>query len=349
MPEGIGLRLHSRPRDDCEYFPTSESGSAKISNKLKSATPTDAAAAASRTEDSRVLIVYYSQAGQTRRAAELLGRSFDAGATIRFCNLANVPGIGGLYPMPWSFFGFLRAQPGSFRPREQFYGHASLELKDFDLLVLVYPVWFLSPASPVGAWLEQLPAGCLTGKRVVTVCTARNMWVEAQRIVRQQIEKKGGVVVAHAALEDRAPDAKTLVTTPYFFLTGNKSFENPKRRAAFPPFGIDETEYDRLARFGEAVAAMQSHERLAAFETKPRRVLAEIVGRRISQFYCSLWPVVRHLPRAVGDVYMSLVAVATVVSMLVLMPPTVLVARLPGLSRLLASWPDKMLSRGERA
>jgi len=297
----------------------------------------------------RILIVYYSQAGQTERAAELLARSFGAGATIQLRNLANDLGIRGLYPMPWSFFGFLRAQPGSFSPRERFETHAAVEPDSFDIMVLVYPVWFLSPASPVGAWLEQLPRGCLAGKRIVTVCTARNMWVEAQRIVRELIEENGGIVVAHAALEDRAPEAKSLVTTPYFFLTGSKSFASAKRRAAFPPFGIDDAEYDRLGRFGAAVAAMRSNERVAAFDTKPRRVLAEIVGRRISQFYCGLWPLVRHLPSGVGNAYMGLVAVATIISMIVLMPPTALVARLPGLSRLLASWPDKLLSRGERA
>jgi hypothetical protein len=315
------------------------------------ATPDDGNARAARAGRARVVIAYYSQAGQTRRAAELLARSFDASAraTARSCNLADDAGISGLYPMPWSFFGFLRAQPGSFRPREKFASQASIDPGDFDVLVLVYPVWFLSPASPVGAWLEQLPAGCLAGKRVITVCTSRNMWVEAQRIVRERIEQKGGIVVAHAALEDRAPEAKSLITTPYFFLTGNKRFASPKRRAAFPPFGIDETEYERLARFGHAVAAMQSHHRIASFEIKPRRVLAEIVGRRISQFYCGLWPLVRHLPRAVGDGYMGLVAVATIISMLVLMPPTALVARLPGLSRLLAAWPDKMLSRDKHS
>jgi hypothetical protein len=316
-------------------------------NDMNLTIPSDGAALGLRIRDARVLIVYYSQSGQTGRAAELLARSFAAGATTRFCNLADDPGINGLYPMPWSLFGFLRAQPGSFTPRERFQSHASIEPGEFDILALVYPVWFLSPASPVGAWLNQLPAGCLAGKCVLTVCTSRNMWVEAQRIVRERIEEKGGIVVAHAALEDRAPEAKSLITTPYFFLTGNRRFANPKRRAAFPAFGIDEAEYDRFANFGKAVAAMQPNDRVAAFDIKPRRVLAEIVGRRISLFYCGLWPLVRHLPRSVGDAYMGLVAVATLISMVLLMPPTALVARLPGISRWLSSWPEKMLSRSK--
>jgi hypothetical protein len=251
--------------------------------------------------------------------------------------------------MPWSFFDFLRAQPGSFNPRECFATHAAIDPDDFDVLVLVYPVWFLSPASPVGAWLRQLPDACLSRKRVITVCTSRNMWVEAQRIVRELIEEKGGMVVAHAALEDRSPEAKTLITTPYFFLTGKKTFADAKRRATFPPFGIDEGEYERLERFAKDVAAMNANDRVSAFDIRPRRVLAEIVGRRISQLYCSLWPLVRPLPRPAGDAYMTTVAIATIVSIAMLMPPTALIARLPGLSRLLAAWPSRLLSSNAKS
>jgi hypothetical protein len=296
---------------------------------------------------SRTLLVYYSQSGQTRRAAELLALrlGLDTADAARWRKLEDDPGIVGKYPMPWSFFGFLKAQPGSLRPRERFETHGAIDAATFDTLVLLYPVWFLSPASPIGAWLRQLPAGALAGKRVVTVCTSRNMWVEAQRLVREQVEAKGGAVVAHAALEDRNPEVKTLVTTLHFFLTGNKQFQSEKCRSAFPAFGIADAEYARLCDFIDAVARMQPDDRIAAYDIKPRRVLAEIVGRRISRVYCALWPVMRHLPRPVGDAYMGLVAVATMLSIIVLMPPTALLVKLPGLSRLIQRWPDKMLSK----
>jgi hypothetical protein len=262
-------------------------------------------------------------------------------------DLSLNPEVKQKYKFPWTLVDFLLAQPESFEGRMDL-AASSQQMPDvaaFDRIIIAYPVWFLSPAVPISAWLSSLPDGSLAGKDVVSICTCRNMWFEAQRHVRRLVEKKGGRIVAHATLEDLAPTAATLVTTPRFFLTGSRSFSESSPawvQRKFPPFGVTESEYDALRVWSRTALAAPAS--VALCRPRAPLVLAELVGRRISRLYCAAWPLVKRAPRWVPTLYMLLVAVLTMVSIVVLMPPAAVLGKLPPLRGMLQRLANRVTS-----
>ncbi len=293
----------------------------------------------------RILGVVYSQTGQTARAMEryLEGAAPAAEYTVSRVNLAEDPGVRGMYHHPWSFFDFLRALPGSHRPE---LATGSVPLDGVDILVIAYPVWFLSPAAPVGSFLRGLPAGALDGKAVITISTSRNMWFEAQRLVRRLVEAKGGRVHAHVALEDRGPTYATLITTPRFFLTGKDRFQSPLASRLFPPFGVAEGEYAALREWAGAHPAGAPPADGGFFKLKTPLALAEVVGRRIFSALLTPWAFFRHRGKVAQNAYLLVVAACTMLGILLLLPPLAILGSLPPLRQILARrWRSSLISK----
>ncbi len=102
----------------------------------------------------RVLVVYYSQTGQLRRLAESVCAPLAASAdiTVDWCELKpREP-----YPFPWPFMRFfdqfpetVHLDPPALQPL------AVPADARYDLVILAYTVWFLSPAPPVNAFLQS--------------------------------------------------------------------------------------------------------------------------------------------------------------------------------------------------
>lgn len=276
----------------------------------------------------KTLVICYSQAGQTRKAVDYyLSCKGLAKERVDIINLAEDPAVGAHYPFPWSVFDFLRAQPEAFRGEMALERVEIPDLAPYERIVIAYPVWFLSPAIPMTAFLRHLPDNSFAGKSIVTLCTCRNMWVRAQLIIAGEIRRLGGRIEAHATLEDTAPSKVSLMTTLHYFITGKKEFDTPEKQRKYGMFGIKEAEYqaflDWLSTAGEA-----EHPR-AFFRFRESLVLAELIGRRISQFIYLPWELLRFLPKWVQNVYLAFGGVLTVVLILLLLPPTAIIGNLP--------------------
>lgn len=128
---------------------------------------------------------------------------------------------------------------------------------DFDLVIIGYPVWFLSPPPAITAFLRGDAArGLLRGRPVVTVTACRNMWIMAQEKVRELLENIGARHCDHIALTDRGNALASFITTPRWLLTGRKN--------AFwglPPAGVPAEDITACSRFGRAL--------LSALEQQP--------------------------------------------------------------------------------
>ncbi|MBI2380624.1 MAG: dialkylresorcinol condensing enzyme [Gammaproteobacteria bacterium] len=197
----------------------------------------------------RILVVQYSQTGQLSSAmahclAPLLA---DPDISVYVETLKPVTP----YPFPWPFFRFLDVFP------ETVYQDApalqSLSLRgdeDFDLVILAYQVWFLSPALPMAAFMQSPEAArLLRGKPVVTLIACRNMWLMAQERMKQYLDGLGARLVDNIALTDQSGALASFITTPRWMFTG--------RREAFwglPAAGVSETDLRGSARFGAAMA-----------------------------------------------------------------------------------------------
>jgi hypothetical protein len=199
------------------------------------------------------------------------------------------------FPFPWPFFAFFDVFPESVRldPRpNQPLGLASSA--EFDLVILAWPVWFLSPAQPITAFLQSADGKrLLAGKPVVSVVACRNMWMVAFDALKTLVEEAGGQLVDHVAFTDQSPMLATFITTTRWMLTGRRD-----RFIGLPPAGINASQVAGAARFGVALAdalacGEEKHGRpmlggLRAVSVSPNLVLSERTGRRAFQVWSGI-------------------------------------------------------------
>ncbi len=198
-------------------------------------------------EGRRVLVVEYSQTGQLSRVLDSMVEPLvAAGHTVERLKLHHT----GEYPFPWPFWTFLDTFPETVARMPPPLQPWRVEHKP-DLIILGYPVWFLSPAPALTAFMQS-DAGraLLQGTSVVTVTACRNMWTQAHLDVQDMLADAGAKLCDHVALVDPGPAMATFVTTPRWMLTGRK-----EAFWGFPRAGISAQQVQAAARFGRAIAA----------------------------------------------------------------------------------------------
>lgn len=248
----------------------------------------------------RVLAVHYSQSGQLAAVMRQLLAPLAAADDI---DLVEIPlTLAQAPPFPWPVLDFIDAMPETVAlvpPTLALPGLAGDE--QFDLVILGYPVWFLSPAPAMTAFLKSpLAARLLVGRPVVTVTACRNMWLMAHRTMRDLVAGCGGRLVDHVALTDPGPTLATFITTPRWMLTGRRD-----RFLGLPPAGLDARQIQGSRRFGEALvdALARDVERsggrlLAQCEPGSYAVDARLIdAERIGQRSFRIWS---RLLRALG-------------------------------------------------
>ncbi|MGM0593516.1 MAG: dialkylresorcinol condensing enzyme [Pseudomonadota bacterium] len=234
----------------------------------------------------RVLVIYYSQTDQLTRVVRSVCAPLeqDEGVALHYERLEPQQP----YPFPWTFFRFLDAFPESVYLDPPPLKPLSLQGDEpFDLVILAYQVWFLSPSLPISAFLQSERGKQLLADRpVVTLIVCRNMWLMAQEKVKVLLHQAGARLLDNVALVDRGSSLATFITTPRWLLTGNKGREG----GLLPPAGVAEQDIARASRFGRALAAglAEDAERgegpllhgLGAVEVDVRLIPSEKIGTR---------------------------------------------------------------------
>jgi hypothetical protein len=247
----------------------------------------------------RVLVLAYSQSGQLARVTEriLAPLRSDANIAIHVEVLRPVKP----YPFPWTFFAFLDAFPESAHLIPPQLEPLSLRGdEEFDLVILPYQVWFLAPSLPLTAFLKHpLAKKLLANKPVVTVIACRNMWMLAQEKMKVMLAECGARLIDNVVLTDPSPTLVSVITTPYWLLTGRQA-----RFMGLPAAGIPAVAIAHAQRFGLALRDALAHDAeqgnapllhgLKACDADPHLYLSERAGTR--SFY--LWG---KLLRAVGE------------------------------------------------
>jgi hypothetical protein len=231
-----------------------------------------------------VLVVHYSQSGQLSDVVSAILRPLeDAGIRVHQEVLRpQTP-----FPFPWPFFRFLDAFPESVRldPRPNLPLTVAPDAS-FDLVILAWQVWYLSPSQPVTAFLQSDEGKrLLAGKPVVSVVACRNMWMTAYDKLVTLLGAAGARLTDHVAFTDNANPLATFITTPRWMFTGRRD-----RFLGLPAAGVTPTETAAAARFGHALvtALARDEERsgapmltgLRAVSVNPRLVVSERAGQR---------------------------------------------------------------------
>lgn len=95
---------------------------------------------------------------------------------------------------------------------------------DYDLVIISYQVWFLSPSIPITSFLKSKYAKeKLKDKPVITVIACRNMWVMAQEKMKSLLFDVNAKLIDNIVLIDQGSSLSTFITTPRWMLTGRRN------------------------------------------------------------------------------------------------------------------------------
>ena len=238
----------------------------------------------------RILVLYYSQSGDVKRVAQTLVEPLQgAGVEVPWAEI--IPQAE--YPSPWRnvhrFFNEMpecvlgyppEIAPPSFSPDES-----------FDLVILAYQVWFLSPSPPIQAFFRTEHARVLRGRKVLTLTVCRNMWHEASLKMRALLAAAGAVHVDNLVVTHQGPAWATFITTTRTLFTGKRD----RLWGVLPPAGIAANELERVRLLGAAMAQRLDRlddpngpsllRGLGAVEVNRRYVIAERVAAGVFPFW----------------------------------------------------------------
>ena len=214
------------------------------------------------TAPTRVLAVYYSQSGDVSRAMESFIAPIKAAGAE--CIVEAIRPTAS-YPFPWkNLLRFFNLMPecvvGESPPIEEptFSPDA-----DYDLVILGYSVWFLSPALPIRGFFNSPHARVLDGRRVITVSVSRNMWHSAGETMKRLLGDAGAKHIDNAVITHQGPVWATFITTTRMLFFGKRD----RFLGIFPPAGIRDEDFNAFGRFGDAVA--NQLDRLSESEASP--------------------------------------------------------------------------------
>jgi hypothetical protein len=192
----------------------------------------------------RILAIYFTQTGQQETIVQSLLKPFvDAGDEVHFERLRLVEN----FPFPWSAFTFFNAFPETFTQQPLPLQPLSAKaFEAYDLVVLGYQPWFLTPSRPMSSFLQSPDATrILKGKKVVTILGCRNMWLGAQEKVKRRLLDLNATLVGHVALVDKSGNLTSLVTILRWMLAGKK-----EPFWFFPAAGVAQQDVEHTATFG---------------------------------------------------------------------------------------------------
>jgi hypothetical protein len=196
------------------------------------------------------LIIYYSQSGQALNIARAVSEPLKTDFILHFEELKpKTP-----FPFPWTGMSFFQAFPESVNeiPCEMEPFGFDPDLK-YDLIILAFPVWYLSPAIPLSAFLQS-EAGkkVMKDTPVITMMGVRNMWVMAQERVKARIAETGGKLIGNIVLEDPHSNLVSVITIVRWMVTAQKHGGGLYGRL-FPPAGVPDSLVSNSVVYGESV------------------------------------------------------------------------------------------------
>ena len=236
---------------------------------------------------SKVLVVHYSSpSGQLSDVIRNLTAPLEGAAGIELRHLVLRPKQA--YPFPWPVMRFFDTFPETIYldpPELEPLGLASGER--FNLVILGYQVWFLSPSGPTAAFLKSPEAkALLKDTPVVTVIACRDMWLMAQERVKELLAACGAKLVGNVVLVDEGGSVGSLLATPLWMMTGKRG---PRWGGLIPRAGVRPEQIKDSRRFGERIASVLARggaldagllQALGAVKVNTRLITTEKAARR---------------------------------------------------------------------
>ena len=196
----------------------------------------------------KVLVIYYSQTGQLTQFVDNVTKPLKEDDSIELVFHEIKPKKP--YPFPWQFMTFMDTFPESVYLDPCELERFEADTNEYDLVILAYQVWFLSPSIPVTAFLKSDYAKEKLGnKPIITLIGCRNMWIMAQEKMKMLLGNIGAKLIDNIVLVDQGSSLATFITTPRWMMSGKKD----ALWGIFPKAGISEEALSAASRFGYAI------------------------------------------------------------------------------------------------
>jgi hypothetical protein len=198
----------------------------------------------------KILIIYYSQTGQLKEIVDSITSLLKNNCQLIFEELKPVPA----YPFPWNGMPFFQVFPESVNEipceLEPFRNNPD---EDYDMIILAYQVWYLSPSIPISSFLHsEFASRIIKGKPVITIIGVRNMWIMAQERVKSRISELGGRLVGNIVLADPASNLVSVVTIVRWLMNGEKAAFKWLGKH-FPAAGVPQKDIEHAFSFGAII------------------------------------------------------------------------------------------------
>ena len=201
----------------------------------------------------KVLVVTYTQSGQLDEICHRVTAPFlaDPEVHVTYYNIELEKN----FPFPWTGATFFNSFPESFKqiPQNILAPAESILNQKYDLIILGYQVWYLTPSIPINSFLKSEYAKELFNHTpVMTVIACRNMWAKAHDKMQILLNDLNAKHVGNVALIDHAPNLISVVTIVKWMFTGSKE----SYLGIFPKPGVSKEDIANSFHFGEI--ALQS-------------------------------------------------------------------------------------------
>lgn len=196
----------------------------------------------------KILAIYYTQSGQMTEIIDSFTAPLIAdGAVVEKVAIQPVAN----YDFPWTGKRFFAVMPDCVLGTPAPLGPLNLKEAKYDLIILGWQPWFLSPSIPSNSLLQSDEFKVLLkGTSVVTISTARNMWLNAFVRVKKMLNDAGANLVGNIALIDKHPNVVSFVTIFYWMLSGKKE----RYLNIFPKPGVAQQDISHTKTFGRTVS-----------------------------------------------------------------------------------------------
>jgi len=195
----------------------------------------------------KILAIYYTQSGQLEEIIDQFTAPFiESGASVE--KLRVKPTVH--YPLPWTGKEFFAVMPDSVQGIPASLEPFELKEKTYDLIILGYQAWFLSPSIPVNSILNHECFKKVSANTpVVTITGARNMWISAMERIKKSLKEQGAKLVGNIALVDKHPNIVSFITIFHWMFSGKKD----RYLNIFPKPGVSDADIARCRIYGETV------------------------------------------------------------------------------------------------
>ena len=197
----------------------------------------------------KVFVVYYTQTGQLRDIVSSITAPLAAedDVTLVFEELKPKPA----FPFPWTADQFFQAMPESVKGIPCELEPLAINGEDnFDLVIIAWQPWFLSPSIPIHAFFQlETAKKLISGKPVITIIGSRNMWVMAQKRIKKYIADANARLVGNVVLYDKAPNLLSVISIIRWLIKGKKD----RYLGIIPPAGITAEDIASSARYGHLI------------------------------------------------------------------------------------------------